>query len=145
MIFNLSNEYDIPKFDEYVKKLKEQGCVVTLCKKTENRTNAQNRYLHLLLGWFGCEYGASIEEVKVDYFKRHVNPEIFLRTKVNKYGKEVKYLRSTADITTEEMSLAITRFRNWSASVAGIYLPSADDREFLNYVEIEIARNKEFI
>lgn len=145
MIFNLSDQYDIPKFKEYAQKLQEQGCVVTLSRKVDNRSNAQNRYLHLILGWFGCEYGASIEEIKVDYFKRHVNPEIFVRTKHNKYGREVKYLRSSADLTTEEMSLAIERFRNWSAAVAGIYLPSANEQEFLKHVEKEIAKCREYI
>lgn len=145
MIFNLSNQYDIPKFREYAQRLQDQGCVVTLSRKVEGRSSAQNRYLHLILGWFGCEYGASVEEVKVDYFKRHVNAEIFVRVKTNKYGKEIKYLRSSADLTTEEMSLAIERFRNWSASVAGIYLPSANEQEFLRHVETEIAKNSAYL
>ena len=55
------------------------------------------------------------------------------------------YLRSSAELTTAEMSLSIDRFRNWSASVAGIYLPSANEQQMLVYAQQEIERNREFI
>ena len=64
---------------------------------------------------------------------------------VNKKGKEVTYLRSSAELTTGEMTLSIDRFRNWSASVAGIYLPSANEQQMLIFAQQEIERNKEFI
>lgn len=63
----------------------------------------------------------------------------------NKKGKEVTYLRSSAELTTGEMTLSIDRFRNWSASVAGIYLPAANEQQMLIYAQQEIERNKEFI
>jgi hypothetical protein len=43
------------------------------------------------------------------------------------------------------MTLSIDRFRNWSASVAGIYLPSANEQQMLIFAQQEIERNKEFI
>ena len=43
------------------------------------------------------------------------------------------------------MTLSIDRFRFWSVSVAGIYLPSPEDGEMLTYAMQEIERNKEFI
>ena len=50
-----------------------------------------------------------------------------------------------ADLTQEEMTLSIDRFRYWSVSVAGIYLPSPEDGEMLTYAMQEVERNKEFI
>ena len=120
MIFNLSNHYEIPKFKEYVNKLFSERAVVEVKKKLPNRTLAQNSYLHLLLGYFGSKM-------------------------VNKKGNEVTYLRSSAELTTGEMTLSIDRFRNWSASVAGIYLPAANEQQMLIYAQQEIERNKEFI
>ena len=115
-IFNLKNEYDIPKFKAYVNKLFQEHAVVEVRKKLPNRTLSQNSYLHLLLGYFGSEYGCSLDEAKIDFYKRTCNRDLFERKTVNKKGKEVTYLRSSAELTTGEMTLSIDRFRNWSAS-----------------------------
>lgn len=72
-IFNLRNEYDIPKFKAYVNKLFQERVVVEVKKKLPNRTLAQNSYLHLLLGYFGSEYGCSLDEAKIDFYKRTCN------------------------------------------------------------------------
>ena len=117
MIYDLKNEYQIPKFKEYVNKLFKERAVVEVKKKLPNRTLAQNSYLHLLLGYFGSEYGCSLDEAKIDFYKRTCNRDLFERKTVNKKGNEVTYLRSSAELTTGEMTLSIDRFRNWSASV----------------------------
>ena len=144
-IFNLKNEYDIPKFKDYVNKLFRERAVVEVKKRLPNRTLAQNSYLHLLLGYFGSEYGCSLEEVKIDFYKRTCNRDLFERKTVNKKGKEITYLRSSAELTAGEMTLSIDRFRNWSASVAGIYLPAANEQQMLIYAQQEAERNNGFI
>lgn len=144
-IFNLKNEYDIPKFKDYVNKLFRERAVVEVKKKLPNRTLAQNSYLHLLLGYFGSEYGCSLDEAKIDFYKRTCNRDLFERKKVNKKGKEITYLRSSAELTTGEMTLSIDRFRNFASSEAGIYLPSSSERDFLIHVQQAIENNKEFI
>lgn len=144
-IFNLKNEYDIPKFKDYVNKLFRERAVVEVKKKLPNRTLAQNSYLHLLLGYFGSEYGCSLEEVKIDFYKRTCNRDLFERKTVNKKGKEITYLRSSAELTTGEMTLSIDRFRNFASSEAGIYLPSSSERDFLIHIQQTIENNKEFL
>lgn len=69
MLFDLKNEYQIPKFKEYVNKLFSERAVVEVKKKLPNRTLAQNSYLHLLLGYFGSEYGCSLDEAKIDFIR----------------------------------------------------------------------------
>lgn len=145
MIYNLHNEYEAPKFKDKVDKLLQEGATVELKKLHPKRTLQQNSYLHLLLGFFGSEYGLSIEEVKLDIFKRLCNAELFKRSHSNKKGVRVEFLRSTAELTTAEMTTAIERFRNWSASVAGIYLPSANEDEYLMYCRKAIEENREYI
>ena len=144
-IFNLKNEYDIPKFKDYVNKLFRERAVVEVKKKLPNRTLAQNSYLHLLLGYFGSEYGCSLEEAKIDFYKRTCNRDLFERKTVNKKGKEITYLRSSAELTTGEMTLSIERFRNFASSEAGIYLPSSSERDFLIHIQQTIENNKEFL
>ena len=71
-IFNLKNEYDIPKFKAYVNKLFQERAVVEVRKKLPNRTLAQNRYFYLLLNWFASETGYSVEEVKMIFSRGYV-------------------------------------------------------------------------
>lgn len=145
MIYNLNNEYEAPKFKEKVERLLQEGAMVELKKIHPKRSLAQNNYLHLLLGYFGSEYGLSIEEVKLDIFKRTCNADLFKRAHANKKGIRVEFLRSTAELTTAEMTTAIERFRNWSSAVAGIYLPSANESEYLLHCRQVIEENREYI
>ena len=70
---------------------------------------------------------------------------MFERTITNRRGKEITYLRSSKELTTSEMTLSVDRFRNWSSSVAGIYLPSPNEEQMLLYARQELERNKEFL
>lgn len=144
MIFNLNNPYEHDKFKSYVNKLYTEKAIVEVKKKLPNRSLSQNRYFYLLLSWFAIETGYSVDEVKIDIFKRMCNKDLFQRNKENKHGNTVEYLRSSAELTTGEMTTAIERFRNYS-SAQGIYLPSPHEREFLIHIEQEIERNKVFI
>lgn len=148
-LFDLKNEYERQNFLEYVKRLAKDAptkdtCIVEVKRRYPQRTTNQNKYLHVLLGYFAQEFGYSLDEVKQDYFKKTCNAELFYRTKVNKRGQEVKYLRSSSDLTTAEMSLAIDRFRDYSSAVAGLYLPSAGETDFLIHCEKMIENYKEY-
>lgn len=145
MIFDLNNEYQVQKFIEYAKKLLGKRVVVELKEKHASRTLPQNSYLHLILGYFAAEYGCSREEAKVDFYKRTCNRDLYEREKTNKRGKNVTYLRSSAELTTEEMSLSIDRFRNFASSEAGIYLPSPNEHQMLIYAMQEVERCKEYV
>lgn len=145
MLFNLKSEYDVPKFKAYVNRLYQERAVVEVKKKHPGRTLSQNSYLHLLLGYFATEYGCSLEEAKVDFYKRTANRELFERKQTNKQGREITYLRSSADLSTAEMTLSIERFRNWSASEAGIYLPAANEHQMLLYAQQAAERSREFL
>lgn len=144
MLFNPQNPYDLERADAYYRKLRSGQDPFEIRRKA-HRTLSQNSYLHLLLGYFGSQYGCSLDEVKIDIYKRTCNRDLFERKAVNKVGKEVTFLRSSAELTTAEMSLSIDRFRNWSASVAGIYLPDVNESQMLIYAQQEIERNDEFI
>lgn len=139
MIFNLKYEKDREKFKELVRKYYEENATIEISKKRAKRGIAQNRYLHLILGWFALEYGCTIDEVKVEFFKKTCNREIFERENPKRPGTHV--LRSTRDLNTLEMTTAIERFRNYSAGSAGIYLPSPNEQEFLSHIEREISNN----
>lgn len=144
MFYNLSNELDKQSFKTKANFLFKKGCLVELTEKTK-RTTQQNRYFYLILGWFAREYGTDIEFVKANYFKRLVNRDLFLLEIEDKFLGTVEKLRSSRDLTKEEMTTAIERFRNWSANEAGIYLPSADETEYLESIDYELRRNQKWL
>lgn len=144
-LYDLSNPLHSEQFKTRAVMLAKKQVIVELTEKKPRRTNAQNRYLHLILGYFACETGNDLEYVKRNYFKYLCNKDLFVTEVDDKYlGKKVE-LRSSATLDTAEMTTAIERFRNWSASEAGIYLPSSDEERLLQLIEIEMERNKEYI
>ena len=145
MIYNLSNDFDKQRFKVRCNALYKQGGVVDLTAKKEQRTIPQNRYLHLILGWFAIETGNTLGFVKQEYFKRHINPDLCVVEIDDKHLGKVSVLRSSRDLNTAEMTTAIERFRNWSSAEAGVYLPSPDEQAFLQSIEIEMLRQKEYL
>lgn len=145
MIYNTSNPLDKANFLLRAKKLAESGVIVDLIEKKPRRSLPQNKYLHVILAYFGTQTGNTTEWVKQQYYKKLVNPDLFIREKEDKYLGRIKVLRSSADLDTSEFSLSIERFRNWAAQEAGIYIPSADEAILIQQMEIEIERNKEFL
>lgn len=145
MIYDTSNPLDKANFLLRAKKLAESGKVIELTEKKPRRSLPQNKYLHVILAYFGTQTGNTLEWVKQQYYKKLVNPDLFIREKEDKYLGRIKVLRSSADLDTAEMSLSIERFRNWAAQEAGIYIPSADEAILIQQMEIEIERNKEFL
>lgn len=138
MIYDLSNPYDREKFKRRVNALYQRQNVVELSEHKPRRSTPQNSYLHLLLGMFAMETGNTLEFVKQEYFKRLVNHDLFVERRHDKFAGEIEALRSSRDLNTEEMTTAIERFRNWSASEADIYLPAPNEQEFLDSIEREM-------
>ena len=145
MIYNLSSPLDKANFLLRAKKLAESGKIVELTEKKPRRSLPQNKYLHVILAYFGTQTGNTLEWVKQQYYKKLVNPDLFIREKEDKYLGRIKVLRSSADLDTSEFSLSIERFRNWAAQEVGIYIPSADEAILIQQMEIEIERSKEFL
>lgn len=145
MLYDLSNELQAAQFNTRAASLVKKGVIVDLTEKKPRRSTNQNSYLHVILSYFAVETGNTLEWVKQQYFKKLVNPSIFIRETTDKYLGKMKILRSSADLDVGEMSTAITRFRNWSSSEVGVYLPSADEERLIQLMQIEIERNKEYI
>lgn len=145
MIYDTSNPLDKANFMLRAKKLADSGKVIELTEKKPKRSLPQNKYLHVLLAYFGTQTGNTLDWVKQQYYKKLVNPDLFIREKEDKYLGNIKVLRSSADLDTSEFSLSVERFRNWASQEAGIYLPSSDEYIIIQQMEIEIERNKDYI
>lgn len=146
MLYDLRNTVDNIEFQTKAREFSENRAdVVELCKKKMRRTLSQNKYLHVCLGLFASEFGQTLEEVKVDIFKRTVNYAIFTARRTNRRGEDVSYLRSSTDLTTEELTTAIERFRNYSAQIAGLYIPAPEEYDALLEAQKQIDSYKDFL
>lgn len=140
MIYNLENDIEraqaIQKFRLHLDKQKR----IELKVKHPNRSLKQNSYLHLLFNYFSIESGYPTDYVKTQFFKRVCNNELFEVVLKGTLG-EVKHLISSADLTTDEMSVAISRFKDWSSIEAAIVLPDAEDMNFIQHCENEVSKH----
>lgn len=149
MIYNTSEPLERNQLIEKIKYYIQKGKRVELKVKHPRRSIAQNSYLHLILTWFSIETGFTLEEVKQEIFKKHVNPTLFYEGEFESKASGIKLerWRSTASLDTAETTLAIDRFRNFSSMELGIYLPEPTDLVALQQLENEISKlqNQEFL
>ena len=143
MQYDLSSDFQRKAFLSRAELLLEKGAVVEMTERTF-RTLNQNNYLHLLIGVVAMETGNTLSFTKDVYFKKLVNPDIFCVEKEDRIMGRVPVLRSSADLTTEEMSIAIDRFKRWGAE-NGIYMPSPGDESLLREIAIEMGRQKAYL
>ena len=68
MRYNLSIKQSADAATKQLKHLIEKGANIELTEKRGKRTLSQNKYLHLILSWWGLGYGYTLEESK-QYFK----------------------------------------------------------------------------
>lgn len=143
MQYNLAARLDRERFRTRAAALMERGVVVEMTEKTF-RTIRQNSYLHLIIGVVAMETGNTIEDTKRHYFKELCNADIFRVRKRDRLGNELDLLRSSSDVTKEEMSTAIDRFKRWAAQ-NGIYLPEPGDEALLKDIAVELDRNRQWL
>ena len=143
MQYNLATELDKERFVNRANALLQKGVIVELTEKTFRSPN-QNRYLHLLIGVVAMDTGVGLEYAKREYFKKLVNKDLFVIKKSDMFAGEIEYLRSSADLTIEEMSMAIDRFKRWGAE-NGFYMPNPEDTALLKEIEIEMGRLKMYL
>ena len=144
MVYDLNNEYQREDFKRRVNDLYTKKCIVELTRKSPQRTCPQNKYLHLILSWWASYYGCSKNYAKLHFFKLECNKEIFVRPDTAKDGTLINEIRSSSELTTEEMTLAIQRFRNYCA-LHECYLLSPEEQEYLLYIDRQIQKDREFL
>ncbi len=144
MLYDLRNPLDRERFKRRCNALYQKQGIVDLSEKTK-RSSQQNKYLHLILSYLAMETGNTLDYVKEVFYKRTANKELFLREKEDEILGKVEYLRSSADLSKEEMTLSIDRFRDWSSQTAGVYLPAANEQEFLASIEYELSKYRQWV
>lgn len=144
-MFNASKPIDQQRAIEKLKFLIKHEKVFELTEKRVTKTYPQLKYLHLILAYFALEFGEKTEYIKIEFFKKIANRDLFEFEFVNRKTAEVRTeLRSCAELTKDQMTLAIDRFRDYASKEAGIYLPQPNDLSLID-IEIEINNNKQWL
>ena len=141
MLYDLRKDLDVERIKMRLSGCIQKGAVVEFTDKSQ-RTPKQNNYLHLVLGAVALHFGEQLEFVKQEYFKRLVNPDIFVTRKNDKFLGDVEVLGSTRDTSSEDMSKAIDRFKRWAYDVDNIYIPEPGDADRLRDLEIEMSKSR---
>lgn len=143
-LYDTSNPLDKANFMLRAKKLAESGKIVELTEKKQRRTLSQNNFLWLCLSYWGCQTGYTKEEAETIY--KNVNRELYYTHKVIA-GVEIEYIRHTYELDTAEMTTSIEKWRNWAAmnDACPVYIPSPEDYQLIQQMEVEISKNNEFI
>lgn len=143
-LYDTSNPLDKANFMLRAKKLAESGKIVELAEKKPRRTLSQNNFLWLCLSYWGCQTGYTKEEAETIY--KNVNRELYYTHKVIA-GVEIEYIRHTYELDTAEMTTSIEKWRNWAAmnDACPVYIPSPEDYQLIQQMEVEISKNNEFI
>ena len=146
MTYNLANPLDVQSIRLRLEALISKGCIVDMTEKKVKRSLNQNSYLHVAIQYLAVKLGEpSVEWVKREYYKKTCNADLFVRVKEDKLLGQVKYLRSSAELDKAEMTLSITRFRNWASQVAGEYIPEPHEQEVVAWMISEVEKNKGWI
>ena len=145
MLYDLKNPLERANFMTRANALSSSQKVVELTEKKPVRTIQQNKYLHVIIGYFASQCGYTLDYVKQNYFKILCNKDIFARDTDDQYLGKVTIVRSSASLDTSEMTTAIERFRNWASAEAGIYLPEPHEEEMLTYAMQELERYKQYL
>lgn len=146
MIYNPEKQIDIQRAMEKINHFIDKKQLFELTLKRVPKTYPQIKYVHLIMGWFAWEYGESLEYIKLEYFKKLVNPKTFEYEYINRKTGEIRIeYKSLAIISKEEMTLCINRFRDYSSKEAGIYLPEPNDLVIMRQIEIELKNNEQYL
>lgn len=129
MKFDLTLTHDRTKFIQNTLRLLRKSAKVDQIEKFPGRTVKQNAYFHVLVTYIAVETGESIERTK----------RMLKRQRLDVFGfveDGFTHLRSSADLSTKEMSDMCEWIRDWASIELGSYLPTPDEYK-QNWFEIE--------
>ena len=139
MKYNLQIQQNVLAAEQQLKHLIKKGAKIELTEKRSRRTLSQNAYLHLILSWWGLEYGYTLEESKQCF--KDLNRNYYYYEKKGK-----TFVRSTSGVDTKDMTIHIDKFRDWSVQ-NGLYLPSPNEQQQIESIlnQLQAYANKKYL
>ena len=135
MYYDLRCEMQKRRAEEKIERLAQLGSLIDITE-VKGRTLEQNSYYQFLVSYFCSRTGYDTEYVKEHLLKRVVCKDIFIKKGI---------VRSSSNLSSEEMQTVISRFQYWSMEVAGIYLPESNNLRHVAEAMFEIREDRAFI
>lgn len=146
MIYNPRKEVDITRAIEKIKYFIQKGQTFELKRINQSKSLNQNNYFHAIVGWFSFEYGETPDYVKQEIIKKIVCPEVFKTEYVNKETGEIRTdWKSFAVISKQQTTYVIEKFRDYSSKHAGIYLPTPEEKDFIQEIQVQLKNNERYL
>lgn len=136
MLLDLSIQFDQKRAKEYFDKLLKSESKIEIKKVNKVRSLDQNRYFHLCVKFFCSETGYTTKEAKT-VLAREFGSFMIYESNGN------KFIRSTRDLTTLEM----TEYIDWIRNIAcfenlGVYVMTPEEYLMNNF---DIDRELQYI
>ncbi len=143
MRYDTADPLKVPNARRYFERLIDKGAVIEI-KECRKRSLRQNGYLFVTIEYWGTQVGYSAVEAESVY--KWVNRDVYFTTK-KIGGIEVPYIRHTYELSKEEMSMSIDRWRNWAAAndACPVYIPSPEEKRLVELMELEVEKNRAFL
>lgn len=146
MQYDLSSELDrnkaVSRFEYLLKNEKK----IELAEKRIKRGLSQNAYAHVCLTAFAIEYGDTIQYVKQELWKKQICPSIFKYERVNRVTGEVRTAyKSSADLDTKEMTIAIDMLRDYASREMGLYIGEPKDMVWVREIQRQEQQLKQYL
>lgn len=120
MLLDLSNSLDKNKSETYLSKLIERGAKIELKEIKPSRSTSQNSYIHACFSMISIETGYTLEEIKVLLKQTYGSDLVYVKN-------NQKFIRSTRDLDSSQMSKFIDWIRHFSSEQIGLYIPTPEE------------------
>lgn len=138
MRYNLKNPAEYDDAIKFIHHSFATDKIVEIKVVRPQRSLRANAYYHLLLGICGSEWGYSLAEMKIIH-KRDISPGVFIY-----YKNDHPFTKSSAELTTKELSDAIEQLKKHSAEQS-LVLPEPTDEDAMRHWERQIENNRRYI
>lgn len=115
-----------------------------ISKPRAQRSNQQNNFYYFCLKYYASQIGFTRTDSERE-FKELCNPDIFVREVKDSLGNVHKVIRSSADLTKEEMTSALNNFRVYAEINAGVTIPYESDYADIQAAKREIDKVRSYI
>lgn len=147
-VYNPKSDHDKKKAQIYFNRLMA-GTKPFKVEGLGKRSNSQNAILHVFLSYLGLELGYTMEYVKLNIWKMRWCRSMFWIEDFNKKtGDSYHRVRSSTELTVEEMSHAIGILIEKASSECGVIFPDRKSQTFeddFTLIQREVYNNEKYL
>lgn len=147
MIFeNLSDPRQYLDAIAMIESAKTNHYSLEIHKPRSMRTTKQASYYRVVLRYYASLIGLTETEAEYEFkVNCEANRETFTKEVTDKLGHVHKVIRSSADLTKDEMTSALNNFRAYAEINAGVTIPYESDYADIQAAKREIDKVRSYI